>query len=90
MQRFDPLSLLEFREFGRIGESEKCGSKLDQPLGVDGGDLSHVLFCGLDNLVEDDPLRLTVEQGTAWMNGNHLEQENISYFTGTTVHLQTF
>jgi hypothetical protein len=39
--------------------------------------------------VEDDPLGLTVEQGTAWMNRNHLEQENISFFTWTTVRDET-
>ena len=51
---------------------EKCRCKLDQPLGVDGGDLSHVLLGGLHHLVEHNPLGLAVEQRARRVNCNHL------------------
>ena len=71
-QRLNPLGLLELGELGWVGEAEEGGRELDQPLGVNGGDLAHVLLGGLDHLVEDDPLGLPVEQGRAGVYGHHL------------------
>ena len=71
-QRLNSLCLFEFGQFGRIWELEECRRELHQPLGVDCGDLPHVLLRGLHHLVEDDPLWLSVEQGGAGMDWNNL------------------
>lgn len=67
-ERLDPLCLLELGQLGGVGEAKECGSEFHQPLGIDSGDLAHVLLGGLDHLVEDDPLGLAVKQRAARVN----------------------
>ena len=42
VERFYLLLFLRFAQFGRVGELEEPRRVLDQPLGVNGGHLSHV------------------------------------------------
>ena len=51
-----------------ISKFEEVGSHIDQPLRVDGANLSHVLFWSEDQLVVNDPFRFLVEEGTAGVN----------------------
>lgn len=71
-QRLDALVFLERRQLGRVGELEEGRRVLDEPLGVDGSHLAHVLLRRLDDLVIDDPLRLPMEQRRRRMDGDHL------------------
>jgi hypothetical protein len=43
-------------------------SDFKQPSGLDGEDFAHVLFGSHDQLVVDDPFRITVEKSRAWMD----------------------
>ena len=55
VQRFNLLRFLGFAEPCRVVELEELRSKLDEPLGVDGRDLAHVLLGGEHQLVVHDP-----------------------------------
>ena len=63
VQRFDLFSLLSLAQMSRIAELEEARGELDEPLGVDGAHLAHVLLGGEDELVVDDPVGLTLEEG---------------------------
>ena len=41
---------------------EEARGQLDEPLGIDGAHLTHVLLAGQHQLVVDDPVRLPLEQ----------------------------
>ena len=55
VQRFNLLLLLLLTQLGRVGVTEELGGKLNQPLGVNGCDLSHVFFGGEHQLMVDNP-----------------------------------
>mmetsp|Transcript_27535 Transcript_27535/g.59266 ORF Transcript_27535/g.59266 Transcript_27535/m.59266 type:complete len:276 (+) Transcript_27535:374-1201(+) len=46
-----------------VGRLEEAGRKLDEPLGIDGHHLTHVLLGGEHELVVEDPLGVAVEDG---------------------------
>ena len=55
VQWFYLLLFLGATETRRVGESEEVGRELHEPLGVDGGHLTHVLLRREHELVVDDP-----------------------------------
>jgi len=72
VQGLDPLRLLELGQLGRVREPEECRCEFYQPLRIYGCAFSHIFLRGLNNLMKDDPLWLSVEKGTAWVNRHHL------------------
>ena len=55
VEGFDLLLLLLLAQLGGVGESEELGGELDQPLGVDGRHLAHVLLGRQHQLVVHHP-----------------------------------
>ena len=72
VQRLEPLISFDFAELGRVRESEKGWSKFHQPLGIDDSHFTHVLLCGLNQFVVDDPLGLPVKDRATRVNVDHL------------------
>ena len=67
-QRFQLLLALPLADLLRIAFFEVFGSYLEEPFGVDGAHLPHILFSGLDKLMVDDPLGSFVEQRRTWVD----------------------
>jgi hypothetical protein len=61
--RLTLLVLLATRDGVGIGNLEERRRDLGEPLGLDGGDLAHVLARGEDELVINDPFGRAVEEG---------------------------
>lgn len=55
VQWLQTLLLLLFAEARRVGHFEEGRGELHKPARVDGGHLTHVLLCGEDQLVVDNP-----------------------------------
>lgn len=62
VQRLQTLVLLELAQLRGVRELEERRSELDQPLGVDGGHLSHVLLSSLNQLVVYHPAQSPVRK----------------------------
>lgn len=55
VQGFDFLLFLLLAEFGGVAEPEKVRGEFDEPLGINGRDLSHVFLGGQHQLMVDNP-----------------------------------
>lgn len=72
IQRLDTLHPLALRKLGWVGLLEEAGSQLDQPLGLNLYDFSHVFLGGEYELVVNEPLRVSVEQSGRRVDINDL------------------
>ena len=72
IERLQSLLPLALAQLGGVPNSEECGRKFREPLGVDGGDLPHVFLGGENQFMINDPLGLSVKQSTGRMDVDDL------------------
>ena len=69
---FNTFLTLALTHLCRICDFEESRCQFNEPLGVCNSYLTHVLFCCHDELVVDDPVRLSLEKGATWVDINWL------------------
>mmetsp|Transcript_34510 Transcript_34510/g.90808 ORF Transcript_34510/g.90808 Transcript_34510/m.90808 type:complete len:344 (-) Transcript_34510:93-1124(-) len=62
VERLDALLPLALGELLRVGLLEEARRELEEPFGLDGDDLAHVLLCGKHEFVIDEPFRILIEE----------------------------
>lgn len=72
IKRFNTLLTLPLAHLGGICNFEKSWRCFNKPLRINNSYLTHVLLCGHDKLMINNPVRLSLEESTTWMYINWL------------------